>query len=87
MRARWRSRGDCEKNIEVHINRRGLTIMSASAQARRAPSRHHLRRALRQSHADCYSYTDGHSNRYSPTHAHAEISADAEAASDAKARS
>ena len=41
-------------------------------------------RALRQSHADCYSYTDGHSNRYSPTHAHAEISADAEAASHAR---
>jgi len=38
---------------------------------------------LRQPHADCYSYTDGHSNiysdRYSPTHAHAEISADTEA--------
>ena len=38
-------------------------------------------RALRQPHADCYSYTDGYSDRYSPTHAHAEISADAEAAS------
>jgi len=41
-------------------------------------------RALRQSHADCYGDTDGHSNRYSPTHAHAEISADAEAASHAR---
>ena len=41
-------------------------------------------RPLRQSHADCYSYTDGHSNRYSTTHAHAEISADAKTASDAR---
>jgi hypothetical protein len=39
---------------------------------------------LRQSHADCHRYTDGHRNRYSPTHAHAEISADAEAASHAR---